>query len=121
VTGNPLSGAQKSAQSKRRPRRSSQASETQDYLQKLLARKDQRLEELLDKSLDAIERGLEADDRDSDDHQAQMRAAAEFSKILTLRAGRKDGSANHTDNFRFRGTLEELLLEYKRIADSPAE
>lgn len=96
------------------------APETQDYIQKLLAPRDARLEALVDKSLDAIEKGLVALRDDTEDHAARMRAVERTSKLLELRAGKRaDGDSNGTPK-RWQGELVDLLAIYARF-ERPAD
>jgi hypothetical protein len=96
--------------------REQNAPETQDLIQRLLAKHDAQLERIVGKHLDAIEAGLTALREDPEDHAARMRAAAESARLLTLRAGRRDdGDSSVTERRKFSGTMEELLIEYRRI------
>lgn len=97
------------------------APETQDYIQRLLAKRDERLEALVDKSLTAIEGGLTALKSDSEDHQVRMRAVAETARILNLRAGRSDGDSSDGNRPKWSGTFEQLLIDYRTITAQVGE
>jgi hypothetical protein len=91
--------------------------ETQDYIQKLLAPRDARLEALVDKSLAAIDAGLEAKRDDEADHGARMRCVERATKLLELRAGKRD-DGDSGKQLRWSGELTELLAIYARIETS---
>jgi hypothetical protein len=94
--------------------------ETQDYIQKLLAPRDAKLEALVDKSLAAIDEGLAAKRDDEADHGARMRCVERATKLLELRAGKRD-DGDTGKQYRWSGELVdlmEMLVVYARVPTS---
>jgi hypothetical protein len=103
------------------------APETRDYIRELLGKHDAAIEALVNKSLIALDAGLGAtafwqglEIRDDDgnpvpDHKTRLRAVAETWRLAGLRAGRNDDGSNAGIARNFSGTMEELLVLYRRV------
>ena len=90
--------------------------ETQNYVQTMLAKRDQKIDAMVDKYISAVESSLGAMKDDKEDHQDRMRAGQETARLLQLRAGRKESEENRGFLTGGRhGELEELLLLYRRV------
>lgn len=102
------------------------AAETQEYIQQLLGKHDAQIEALVAKALVTLNEGLsataywqgmEVQDDDANpvpDHRTRLRAVAATWRLAALRAGRND-DGNQPTRANFNGTMEELLILYRRV------
>lgn len=108
------------------------APETKDYIRELLGKHDAEIEALVNKSLVALDaglganalwQGLEITDDDGDslpDHKTRLRAVAQTWRLAALRGGKLD-DGNGPARANFNGTMEELLILYRRVTTGEAE
>jgi hypothetical protein len=103
------------------------AAETQGYIRELLGKHDAEIEALVDKALLALDAGLgagvvwqgmeraNAEGVKVADHKTRLRAVRETLHLAGLRAGRNDDGSNAGIARNFNGTMEELLILYRRV------
>jgi hypothetical protein len=108
------------------------APETQGYIRELLAKHDAEIEALTAKALLALDAGLgavalwqgmECQNDDGDplpDHRTRLRAVAETWRLAALRGGKHDDGNGSSIARNFSGTMEELLILYRRVTASEA-
>jgi hypothetical protein len=103
------------------------APETKDYIRELLGKHDTEIDALVTKSVAALDAGLGANvvwqgmecaDRDGvklADHKTRLRAVAETWRLAALRGGKNDDGNGSSIARNFSGTMEELLVLYRRV------
>lgn len=82
----------------------------------LLARHRKKLEDITERCVDVVEAGLQANRKDPEDHGVRLKAVERARDLLEMAEGKQQGVSTLPG-----GTMEELLVIYRRISTGPAE